>query len=79
MLAANHQSHRVSLQSAFILHGRDFQNTSRLLDIFTHDYGRITVVAKGARSPRSKLQGILEPFTPLIISWSGLEKVRYKP
>lgn len=67
----NHQNHRVSLQAAFILHGRDFRDTSRLLDIFTQDYGRITLVAKGARSPRSKLQGILQPFTPLIISWSG--------
>ena len=66
-----HQSHRVSLQPAFILHGRDFRDTSRLLDVFTLDYGRVTLVAKGARSPRSKLQGILEPFTPLIISWSG--------
>lgn len=65
------QSHRVSLQPAFILHGRDFRDSSRLLDIFTLDYGRVTLVAKGARSARSKLQGVLEPFTPLIISWSG--------
>ena len=65
------RSHRVSLQPAFILHGRDFRDTSRLLDVFTLDYGRVTLVAKGARSARSKLQGILEPFSPLIISWSG--------
>ena len=65
------QSHRVSLQPAFILHGRDFQNTSRLLDVFTLDYGRVTLVAKGVRTSRSKLQGVLEPFSPLIISWSG--------
>ncbi|MFK5913085.1 MAG: DNA repair protein RecO [Woeseiaceae bacterium] len=64
-------SHRVSLQPAYILHGRDFRDTSRLLDIFTQDYGRITLVAKGARSARSKLQGVLLPFTPLLISWSG--------
>ena len=65
------QSHRVSLQPAFILHGRDFRNTSRLLDVFTLDYGRVTLVAKGVRTSRSKLQGVLEPFSPLIISWSG--------
>ena len=65
------QSHRVSLQAAFILHGRNFRDTSRLLDVFTLEYGRVTLVAKGARTPRSKLQGILEPFSPLIISWSG--------
>lgn len=70
-MIVNHQSHRVSLQPAFILHGRNFRDTSRLLDIFTQDYGRITLVAKGARAPRSKLQGVLEPFSPLIISWSG--------
>lgn len=72
----NHQSHRVSLQPAFILHGRDFRDTSRLLDVFTQDYGRVSLVAKGARSTRSKLQGILEPFSPLIISWSGKGEVQ---
>ncbi len=68
---SSQKSHRVSLQSAFILHGRNFRDTSRLLDVFTLDYGRVTLVAKGARSSRSKLHGILEPFMPLIVSWSG--------
>ena len=72
----NQQSHRVSLQPAFILHGRDFRDTSRLLDVFTFDYGRVSLVAKGARSARSKLQGILQPFSPLIISWSGKGEVQ---
>ena len=72
----NQLSHRVSLHPAFILHGRDFRDTSRLLDVFTQDYGRISLVAKGARSPRSKLQGVLEPFSPLIISWSGKGEVQ---
>ena len=76
MSSVSHQSHRVSLQAAFILHGRDFRDTSRLLDVFTEDYGRITLVAKGARSARSKLQGILQSFTPLIISWSGKGEVQ---
>ncbi len=70
------QHHRVSLQSAFILHGRDFRDSSRLLDVFSRDYGRVSLVAKGARSPRSKLQGILQPFSPLIISWSGKGEVQ---
>ena len=70
------QSHRVSLQPAFILHGRDFSNTSRLLDVFTQDYGRVSLVAKGARSARSKLQGVLQPFAPIIISWSGKGEVQ---
>lgn len=72
----SHQHHRVSLQAAFILHGRDFRDSSRLLDVFSRDYGRVSLVAKGARSPRSKLQGILQPFSPLIISWSGKGEVQ---
>ena len=71
-----HQDHRVNLQPAYILHGRAYRDTSRLLDVFTQDYGRITLVAKGSRSPRSKLQGILQVFTPLIISWSGKGEVQ---
>lgn len=67
----NLNSHKVSLQSAFILHGRDFRDTSRLLDVFSLEFGRVTLVAKGARSSRSKLHGVLEPFSPLLISWSG--------
>ena len=67
----NLQGYRVNLQNAFILHGRDFRNTSKLLDVFTLDYGRVTLVAKGARSARSKLHGLLEPFSPLLVSWSG--------
>ncbi|MCW9031373.1 MAG: DNA repair protein RecO [Gammaproteobacteria bacterium] len=72
----SHQNHRVSLQAAFILHGRNFRDTSRLLDVFTQDYGRVTLVAKGARSARSRLQGILQSFSPLIISWSGKGEVQ---
>ena len=69
-------SHRVSLQTAFILHGRDFRDTSRLLDVFTLEYGRVSLIAKGARSARSKLHGVLEPFTPILISWSGKGEVQ---
>ena len=76
MSIVNQQSHRVSLQTAFILHGRDFRDTSRLLDVFSLDFGRVSLVAKGARSSRSKLQGILQPFSPLIISWSGKGEVQ---
>lgn len=72
----NQQSHRVTLQPAFILHGRDFRDTSRLLDVFSQDFGRVSLVAKGARSARSKMQGILQPFSPLIISWSGKGEVQ---
>lgn len=70
------QNHRINLQPAFVLHGRNFRDSSRLLDVFTQNYGRISLVAKGARSGRSKLHGVLEPFTPILVSWSGKGEVQ---
>ncbi len=70
------QDHRVTLQPAFVLHGRDYRDSSRLLDVFSRDYGRVTLVAKGVRSARSRLQGILHPFTPLLVSWTGRGEVQ---
>ncbi|MGH8552249.1 MAG: DNA repair protein RecO [Methylococcales bacterium] len=65
------QSQRVSLQSAFVLHKRPYSESSLLLDVFSCDYGKVALLAKGARRNRSRLAGILEPFVPLSLSWSG--------
>lgn len=35
----------------------------------TAEYGRISLVARGSRSAKSKLKGVLRPFLPLSISW----------
>ncbi len=62
---------RVQLQPAFVLHHRPYRNTSVLLDVFCRDFGRIGLVAKGVRSQRSQLKSVLQPFNPLLISYSG--------
>jgi len=62
---------RVNLQPAFVLHGRPFRDTSLLLELFTLNYGRISAVARGARSAKSKVRGLLLPFVSLLLSWSG--------
>ena len=41
------------------------------MDFFTEHNGRITLLAKGARRPRSPLKALLQPFTPLLLRWSG--------
>lgn len=60
---------RVSGQPAFLLHYRPFRDTSLLLDVFSRDHGKIALVARGARSARSRLKGLLRPFLPLSLSW----------
>jgi len=58
-------------QRAFVLHTRPWSETSLLLDVFTETAGRVRLLAKGARSRRSHLKGALQPFVPLLVSFSG--------
>jgi DNA repair protein RecO (recombination protein O) len=60
---------RVSQQPAYILHHRPFRDTSQILDIVTPDYGKVALVARGSRSAKSRLAGVLRPFLPLQVSW----------
>jgi DNA repair protein RecO (recombination protein O) len=62
---------RVALQEAYVLHRRAYRETSFLVDLITPEYGRLTVVARGVRKARSQAQGLLQPFVPLLVSWSG--------
>ncbi len=62
---------RVDLQPGYVLHRRDYRETSLLLEVFTPEAGRIGVVARGARGRRSPWRGLLEPFAPLLLSWTA--------
>ena len=59
---------RIQNQSAWILHHRPFSNSSMILEIITFKHGRISLIAKGSRSAKSKFRGLLRPFMPLNIS-----------
>lgn len=62
---------RVQDQLAYILHQRPFRDTSLILEVFSFNYGRLSIVCRGAASPKSKLKSILRAFQPLMMSWSG--------
>ena len=62
---------RVQQQHAFILHQRDFSETSLLLEAYSRRHGRVGLIVKGARRPNSKQRGVLKPFQQLLIGWSG--------
>ncbi|HEV8333598.1 MAG TPA: DNA repair protein RecO [Steroidobacteraceae bacterium] len=65
---------RVQLQPAYVLHHRPYRDTSRILELFTRDYGRVSVFARGARGARkagAALASILQPFNRVLVSWSG--------
>lgn len=62
---------RIELEPGYALHARPYRETSLLLEAFTRGHGRIGLVARGARGQRSRLRGVLRPFAPLLLSWSG--------
>lgn len=63
-------------QPAFVLHSYPFRETSLIVESYSRDQGRVAMVARGARRPRSSLRGILLPFQPLLLSWSGKRELR---
>jgi DNA repair protein RecO len=47
---------------AIVLRGRKQGDTSKLATLYTRDFGKIDVIAKGAREQKSKFGGALEMF-----------------
>lgn len=61
----------VELEDAFILHARPYQETSQILEVLGSRHGRVGLVARGARRPKSPWRSVLQPFLPLRLSWAG--------
>lgn len=66
---------KVERQAAFVLHTRPYRETSLVVEAITRDYGRVALVAKGVRRPRSAMRGVLMAFQPLEMTWSGKGEV----
>src|SRR5512135_568374 len=67
---------RIQDELAFVLHSYPFRETSLVLEIFSRQHGRVPLVARGARRPRSALRGLLMGFQPLSMSWFGKHELR---
>lgn len=65
-----------TLEPACVIHRRDYQNTSLLLELFTPHEGRLPAIAKGAKSGRASRAALLQPFTPLLVSVRGRGEIK---
>lgn len=65
----NADGRQALLEPGFVLHARAYRNTGLLLEVLTRAHGRIGLIARGARSKRSRIAGLLQPFQPLALSW----------
>lgn len=60
---------RIELQAAYVLHTRAFGDTSLIVEALTPNHGRLGLIAKGARAPKSRKRVLLQPLQPLLLSW----------
>ncbi len=68
--------HRQEEQPAFVLHSYPYRETSLIIEVLSRQHGRVALVARGARRPRSALRGLLMGFQPLALSWFGKHELR---
>jgi len=62
---------RENLHLAYVLHTRAFRDTSLIVEVFTPQYGRVSLLARGAKSGKKKQSLMLQPFRSLHVSWAG--------
>lgn len=66
----------VDFHPGFILHQRPFRESSVLLEIYSQDYGRINLLAKGVRKKKRSQAGLLQLYQPLLLSWFGRSELQ---
>lgn len=72
---------KIELQPAYVLHTREYRDTSLLVDLLTLDHGIVRAVARGVRvsagggngtrTRRSSRRALLQALQPLLVSMSG--------
>lgn len=67
---------RIDGAAAYLLHTYPYSETSLILEVFARDHGRLAMLARGARRPRSALRGVLHAFQALELGWFGGGEVK---
>ena len=56
-------------EECFLLHQRSYGETSIIAEVFTRNLGKMSIIARGAKKPKSKFFGYLVPFSRLKITF----------
>jgi len=67
---------RQDAREGFVLHTYPYRETSLIVEAFTRSFGRVSLLARGARRTRSPMRGVLLSFQPLLLSWFGKGELR---
>ena len=63
-------------EPSFMMHQMPYSETSQIVRIFSQNFGRVDLIAKGSKRPKSKFRYYLQPFLPLQLSWSGKSQLK---
>jgi len=63
-------------QAVYVLNRRPYQESSLLVDVFSLNFGRLTLIAKGGLRKGSAWSALLQPFQALLLSWSGRSSIK---
>lgn len=66
----------VNQTEAILLHSRNYSETSLICELFTRKHGRVSVIAKGARSKKNKFQNIAAPNILASVNYSGKSELK---
>ena len=64
------------MDRGYVLHSYPYRETSLILQAWTERHGRLGLVAKGVRRPKSASRAVLVPFQPLALDWFGRGELR---
>ena len=64
------------MDRGYVLHTYPYRETSLILQAWTEKHGRLGIVAKGARRPKSASRSLLVPFQPLVLDWFGRSELK---
>jgi DNA repair protein RecO (recombination protein O) len=65
---------RVQLQDGYVLHTRPYRDSSLLVEFFSREYGRVSLVARGAKGRKTRggsVAALLQPFQAVRCAWTG--------
>lgn len=67
---------RIEQQLGFILKSQSYKETSVIHQVFTKDYGLVSILSKGSRVKNSKQGSLLQAFRCLQVSWVGKSELK---
>ena len=67
---------KVDQQAAFILKSQTFNETSSIHQVFTQQFGILSLISKGSKASKSKVGSSLQAFNALSLSWRGKAELK---